>query len=96
MKKLRMTIDEMLYVKEKINLLDTAIQCGRPDGMSKVTWKLLKKQLKHMKGYDDALSERVANALNKHMNKSKYAPERDIDTVQTGGYTPRPTPPGKE
>ena len=21
--------------------------------------------------------------------RSKYAPERDIDTVQTGGYTPR-------
>lgn len=34
--------------------------------------------------------------------KSKYAPERDIDTVKTDGYTPkpvtgkRPTPPGKE
>lgn len=40
--------------------------------------------------------------------KSKYAPERDINTVQTGGYTPkgsepkpinpprRPLPPSKE
>ena len=65
MNKLRMTIDEMLYVKEKINLLDTAIQCGRPDGMSKETWKLLKKQLKHMKGYHKVLTERVTTAINR-------------------------------
>lgn len=59
-----------------------------------------------MQGVDSVLMYQMIESFIENdiegQSNSKYAPERDIDTVQTSGYTPRPivgarpTPPGKE
>ena len=59
-----------------------------------------------MQGVDSVLMYRMIESFIENeiegKGNSRYAPERDIDTVQTGGYTPRPiagarlSPPGKE
>ena len=59
-----------------------------------------------MQGVDSVLMYQMIESFIENdiegQGKSKYAPDRNIDTVQTGGYTPlpiagaRPSPPGKK